>query len=84
MALLIIQILILMGIAITAFLALKSKDLLVSVIYLAAMSLMLATEFYILQAPDVAIAEAAIGAGLATAIYIITIKRTERREQEND
>lgn len=84
MALLIIQILILMGIAITAFLALKSKDLLVSVIYLAAMSLMLATEFYILQAPDVAIAEAAIGAGLATAIYVITIKRTERREQEND
>ena len=80
MALSIIQILILIGIVIAAFLALKSKDLLVSVIYLAAMSLMLAVEFYILQAPDVAIAEAAIGAGLSTAIYIIAIKKTERRE----
>lgn len=80
----IIQILILAGIAITAFLALESKDLLISVIYLAAMSLMLTTEFYILQAPDVAIAEAAIGAGLTTAVYIIAIKRTERLEQEND
>ncbi len=77
-----IQILILTGIALTAFLALKSKDLLVSVVYLAAMSLMLAIEFYILQAPDVAIAEAAIGAGLTTAIYVIAIKKTERMEHD--
>ena len=79
----IIQILILIGIAITAFLALRSKDLLVSVVYLAVMSLMLATEFYILQAPDVAIAEAAIGAGLSTVIYLIAIKRTERLEKND-
>jgi len=84
MILSVIQILILMGIIIAAFLALKSRDLLASVIYLAAMSLMLAAEFYILQAPDVAIAEAAIGAGLATAIYIIAIKKTERFEQKDD
>lgn len=84
MILSVIQILILTGIVTVAFLALKSRDLLASVIYLAAMSLMLAAEFYILQAPDVAIAEAAIGAGLATAIYIIAIKRTERFEQKDD
>jgi uncharacterized MnhB-related membrane protein len=35
---------------------------------------MTALEFYILQAPDVAIAEAAIGAGLSTTIYIIAIR----------
>lgn len=84
MILSVIQILILIGIVTVAFLALKSRDLLTSVIYLAAMSLMLAAEFYILQAPDVAIAEAAIGAGLATAIYILAIKRTERWEQKDD
>ena len=84
MILSVLQILILMGIITAAFLALKSRDLLASVIYLAAMSLMLAAEFYILQAPDVAIAEAAIGAGLATAIYIIAIKKTERWEQKDD
>lgn len=80
MVLSIIQYLILTGIALTAFLALRSKDLLVSVVYLAAMSLMLAIEFYILQAPDVAIAEAAVGAGLSTAVYIIAIKKTKYLE----
>lgn len=79
-----ISILVLIGIIITAFLAIKSRDLFVSVIYFAAASLMLAAEFYILQAPDVAIAEAAVGAGLSSAIYIIAIKKTGRWEQKDD
>ena len=39
------------------------------------------SEFYILQAPDVAIAEAGIGAGLTTAIYIVAIRGTTRWEE---
>jgi uncharacterized MnhB-related membrane protein len=58
----------------SAFFALWFKDLISSVISLAAFSVMTALEFYILQAPDVAIAEAAIGAGLSTTIYIIAIR----------
>ena len=58
----------------TAFLALWFKNLLHSIIALGAFSLLLALEFYILKAPDVAIAEAAIGAGLSTAIFIITLR----------
>ncbi len=77
----IIQSLILAGITILAFFLIRSKDLVVSVIYFAVMSLMLAVEFYILQAPDVAIAEAAIGAGLSTAIFIIAIHKTNRFEK---
>ena len=57
-----------------AFFALWFKDLMSSVIALAVFSVMTALEFYILQAPDVAIAEAAIGAGLSTSIYIIAIR----------
>jgi len=38
-------------------------------------------EFYILQAPDVAIAEAGIGAALTTAIFILAIKGTVREEE---
>jgi len=34
----------------------------------------------LLHAPDVAITEAAVGAGLTTAIYIMTINKTERWE----
>ena len=58
----------------SAFFALWFKDLISSVIALAVVSLLVAVEFYILQAPDVAIAEAAIGAGLSTTIYIIAIR----------
>ncbi|MCK4492078.1 MAG: DUF4040 domain-containing protein [Candidatus Altiarchaeales archaeon] len=75
-----IQILVLIGIIISAFFVLRSKDLLASVISLAIMSLLLSIEFYILQAPDVAIAEAAVGAGLSTAIYVIAIKKSSRWE----
>jgi energy-converting hydrogenase B subunit D len=76
----IIHWLLLAGIAGTAFMALRCRDLLVSVVYLAGMSLMLSVEFYMLQAPDVAIAEAAVGAGLTTAIFVTAINRTERYE----
>ena len=48
---------------------------------LAAMSLLLSLEFYLLQAPDVAITEAAVGAGLSTAIFIIAIGKTRRFEE---
>ncbi len=58
------------------------KDLLAAVIAFAAMSLLLSLEFYILQAPDVAIAQAGVGACLTTAIFIIAIKGTKRMEGE--
>jgi len=62
--------------------AILLKDLLAAVIAVAAMSLLLSLEFYILQAPDVAIAEAGVGACLTTAIFIIAIKGTKRMEGE--
>lgn len=66
----------------TGYLAVKLKDLLGAVICLSIMSLLLSLEFYILQAPDVAIAEAGIGAGLTTAIYVLAIRGTKRMEGE--
>ena len=46
----------------------------------AAFSFLLSIEFYILQAPDVAIAEAAVGAGVSTAIFLIAIRATHDQE----
>jgi uncharacterized MnhB-related membrane protein len=69
-------------IVIASVFAVLLKDLLAAVIALAAMSLLLSLEFYILQAPDVAIAEAGVGACLTTAIFIIAIKATKRMEEE--
>jgi uncharacterized MnhB-related membrane protein len=77
-----IQYILLAGILTSSVMALRSKDLLAAAIFLAVMSLLLSVEFYILQAPDVAFAEAAIGAGLGTAIFIISISKTERWDGE--
>lgn len=70
-------------IILAAIIAATLKDLLSAVIALAAMSLLLSLEFYILQAPDVAIAEAGVGACLTTAIFILAIKATKRQEEES-
>ena len=65
-------------IVVCAVLVARFKDLIVAVIALAALSLLLALEFYLLQAPDVAIAEAGIGAAITTAIFVIAIRATKR------
>jgi len=72
----IIHISTLMMMVVASFLAVVFKKLLPSVIALAVASLLLSLEFYILHAPDVAIAEAAIGAGLTMAIFIFAIRGT--------
>lgn len=54
------------------------KNIIAAVITLAAFSLLLAIEFYLLQAPDVAIAEAGVGAAITVAIYILAIRATKR------
>ena len=56
------------------------KDLMNAVIACAAVSLIASALFYLLDAPDVAMAEAAIGAGLSTAIFALAIRKTERCE----
>jgi len=74
--LLLIFIMIILAIAASMF-----KDLINAVVVSAAVSLIASILFYFLQAPDVAMAEAAIGAGLTTAIFIIAIRKTERYEK---
>lgn len=68
---------------VSALVAVYLKDLVAATIALASMSLLLSLEFYILQAPDVAIAEAGVGAALTTAILILAIKATKRNEEED-
>jgi energy-converting hydrogenase B subunit D len=59
-----------------SFLAVVFNKLLPSIVALSVASLLLSLEFYLLHAPDVAIAEAAIGAGLTMAIFIFAIRGT--------
>ena len=64
--------------------AVHQRDLLYAVIATGVISLVLTALFLILQAPDVALTEAAIGVALTTIIFIITIRNTVRYEDEKD
>jgi uncharacterized MnhB-related membrane protein len=61
--------------------ALVFRDLLSAVIASCLVSLLASILFFFLQAPDVAMAEASIGAALVTAVFVIAIRRTNRYEE---
>ncbi len=69
---------------ISAILAVEWKDLLAAAVGMAAVSLFASILFFMLQAPDVAMTEAAIGAALSGAVFIFAIKRTRRFETEEE
>ena len=67
---------------VAAIYAIVQKDLLYAVIATGVISLVLTALFFMLQAPDVALTEAAIGVALTTIIFIITIRNTVRHEDD--
>ncbi len=77
-----IQVIIGFALVATAVATVRLKNLLAAAIAFGGFSLILSLEFYVLQAPDVAMAEAAVGAGLTTALFVLAIKRTTDEEVE--
>ena len=71
----ILNALILLGVVVSAILAVRYEKLLSSVIALGVTGIFAAAEFLLLHAPDVAISEAAVGAALTPLIFIVTIKK---------
>jgi len=64
--------------------AIFSKKILASVIALGVVGCVMALEFIILQAPDVALAEAAVGAVMTTIIFIIAVNKTKKKEDKTE
>jgi energy-converting hydrogenase B subunit D len=60
--------------------ALHSKDMLASVVAAGAAGMAAAVYFLVLQAPDVAMAQAVVGAGLVPFALVVTLGRTQRFE----
>ena len=77
----ILTILILLCLIALSVYTLCSRDLLHGVLALSAFSLISALLFYLLNAPDVAITEAAVGAGISTVIFVWAIRSTARRDE---
>jgi uncharacterized MnhB-related membrane protein len=64
-----------------AIYSVMQRDLLYATLGTSIISLILSAFFYLLQAPDVALTEAAIGVALTTIVFVITIRNTERYEE---
>jgi len=73
---------VLIGALASALIAVRAEKLLDSVIALGATGSFIALEFLLLQAPDVAIAEASVGAVLSTVLFIIALRKTNADKEE--
>jgi uncharacterized MnhB-related membrane protein len=71
----VLNVLVLIGTMASAVIAVQARRMLDSIIALAAAGSFMAVEFLFLQAPDVAIAEAAVGAVLGTVLYVIALRK---------
>lgn len=76
MDLMILNTLIIVGIVVCALLAATLKKTMSAIIALAACGAFVTLEFIMLQAPDVAIAEVAVGVTLTTIIFVVALAKT--------
>ncbi len=66
---------------VSAVWAVLARNLVSAVVLAGVVSLAVSYLFLRLAAPDVAMTEAAIGAGLSTVIFLIAVRRTEEEEK---
>lgn len=64
------------GILVSGVLAVRLANLMAAMISAGLASLFAAVSYVLLAAPDVAMAEAAIGSGLATLIFLYALRKT--------
>lgn len=77
----IINVLIVIFLIVCAIAIERTKDLISAVIIFSAYSLMMSVLWLILKTPDVALTEAAIGAGVTSILFFAVIHRTRRYEK---
>ena len=80
----ILNTIIVLGMIIAAVSLLFIEDLLPSIIAMSIMGSFLALEFLLLKAPDVALAEAAVGAILTPIIFIVTLKKVKDKKDNKE
>ena len=61
-----------------------SRKLLVTIIVFMAYSLMMSIIWVLLQAPDLAITEAAVGAGITSVLFFVTLRKIHRIQEEGN
>ena len=78
----VLNVLVILGMVVSAILACHFEKLLSSVIALGATGFFAAAAFLLMNAPDVAISEAAVGAALSPLIFIVALKKVRGRDDK--
>lgn len=76
-----LNILLLVFLIVCAIVVARTRDLLSAVIIFSAYSLVMAVIWQQLEAPDLAITEAAMGAGVTSILLLVVISKTRRHEE---
>jgi len=76
-----LDVLLLLFLVVCALEVIWTKDLLSAVIIFSAYSMVMAIVWQQLNAPDIAITEAAVGAGITTMLFVAAISKTSRWEE---
>lgn len=80
----ILNTLVMLGIIVCAFLAVHFDELLPSIISLGATGAFVGLEFILLSAPDVAIAEVAVGAVLSTVCFVLALNKVKEDKKDEE
>ncbi len=72
----------LLGLVVCAIAVSFSKNLLNSILIFMSYSLMMSIIWILLESPDLAITEAAVGAGVTSLLFFITLKKIHAMEEE--
>ena len=78
----IFETILLLGLVVCAISVSFSKKLLNSVLIFMSYSLMMSIIWILLESPDLAITEAAVGAGVTSLLFFVTLKKIKAMEEE--
>ena len=79
----IFETILLLGLVSCAIAVSFSKKLLNSILIFMSYSLMMSVIWILLESPDLAITEAAVGAGVTSLLFFVTLKKIHAMEEEN-
>lgn len=80
----VIRIILMLGLIVCAISVSAVRNLLASVVIFMTYSLVMAIIWILLQSTDLAVTEAAVGAGITTLLFFVTLKQLEKINSSKD
>lgn len=78
------EMILLIGLVVCAVAVSFSKNLLHSILIFMSYSLMMSVIWILLESPDLAITEAAVGAGVTSLLFFVTLKKIHAMEEQKE